>query len=31
MVIIKPGLQNLDSVEILSGITAETWIYKPEE
>jgi multidrug efflux pump subunit AcrA (membrane-fusion protein) len=31
MVKIMPGLQNLDSVEVLSGITAETWIYKPEE
>src|SRR5680860_2001 len=31
MVKIKRGLQNLDSVEVLSGITAETWIYKPEE
>lgn len=31
MVEITPGLQNLDSVEILSGINAETWIYKPEE
>ncbi len=31
MVKIKPGLQNLDSVEILSGITADTWIYKPEK
>lgn len=24
------GLQNLDTVEIISGITANTWIYKPE-
>ena len=24
------GLQNIDNVEILSGITKETWIYKPE-
>lgn len=31
MVEIKSGLQNLDSVEVLSGITAETWIYKPGE
>lgn len=24
------GLQNMDTVEIVSGITEETWIYKPE-
>ncbi|GAA4273389.1 efflux RND transporter periplasmic adaptor subunit [Aquimarina gracilis] len=24
------GLQSMDTVEILSGITKETWIYKPE-
>ncbi len=24
------GLQNLDTVEIISGINANTWIYKPE-
>ncbi|QQX76169.1 MULTISPECIES: efflux RND transporter periplasmic adaptor subunit [Aequorivita] len=24
------GLQNLDTVEIISGINADTWIYKPE-
>ncbi len=27
---IVTGLQSMDTVEILSGITKETWIYKPE-
>ncbi|GAA4275423.1 efflux RND transporter periplasmic adaptor subunit [Aquimarina mytili] len=26
---IKIGLQSMDTVEVLSGITTETWIYKP--
>lgn len=25
------GLQNLETVEIISGINSETWIYKPEQ
>ncbi|MEP2935198.1 MAG: HlyD family efflux transporter periplasmic adaptor subunit [Gilvibacter sp.] len=31
LISIELGLQNLDEVEVISGITAETWIYKPEE
>ena len=30
LVYVKTGLQNMDYVEILSGITKETYIYKPE-
>ncbi|RED43849.1 multidrug efflux pump subunit AcrA (membrane-fusion protein) [Winogradskyella eximia] len=30
LVSVKTGLQNMDYVEILSGITKETYIYKPE-
>lgn len=28
---ITVGLQSMDAVEIISGITAKTWIYKPEK
>ncbi len=28
---IELGLQSMDTVEILSGITKDTWIYKPEK
>ncbi|MCF4101157.1 efflux RND transporter periplasmic adaptor subunit [Gillisia sp. M10.2A] len=28
---VEIGLQSMDTVEVLSGITAETWLYKPEE
>jgi len=28
---IEIGLQNLDSLEVVNGITSETWIYKPNE
>ncbi|WP_282081042.1 efflux RND transporter periplasmic adaptor subunit [Aquimarina algiphila] len=27
---IKIGLQSMDTVEVLSGITSKTWIYKPQ-
>ena len=30
IVTVVTGLQSMDMVEILSGITKETWIYKPE-
>ena len=30
LVFVKTGLQNMDYVEILSGISKETYIYKPE-
>lgn len=31
LVEVKIGLQSLDSVEVLSGINGDTWIYKPEQ
>jgi len=31
LVTITVGLQNMDSLEVLSGITSTTWIYKPDE
>jgi HlyD family secretion protein len=30
LVRVEVGLQNMDTVEILSGISSSTWIYKPE-
>jgi hypothetical protein len=31
LVQVELGLQSMNEVEILSGITKDTWIYKPEE
>lgn len=31
LITVKPGLQNLEFIEILSGINENTYIYKPEE
>lgn len=31
LVEIETGIQTIDSIEILSGISRDTWIYKPEE
>jgi HlyD family secretion protein len=31
LVEIKTGFQTIDSIEILSGISKDTWIYKPEK
>ncbi|MCM4160848.1 HlyD family efflux transporter periplasmic adaptor subunit [Antarcticibacterium flavum] len=31
LVEIETGFQTIDSIEILSGITKDTWIYKPEK
>ncbi|HSI69330.1 MAG TPA: HlyD family efflux transporter periplasmic adaptor subunit [Gillisia sp.] len=31
LVEIETGIKTIDSIEILSGISKETWIYKPEE
>jgi len=28
---IKIGLHNMDSVEVISGLSSDTWIYKPKE
>ena len=28
---VEIGLQSMDSVEVINGITAETWIYKPND
>ena len=28
---IKIGLRNMDSVEVISGLSSDTWIYKPKE